>query len=149
MAKIAGYIADHPPQPSWEAAARHARDLLGRDWARQDDATWLKLARQSYSEVPDGSLQLDHDPAIGLPLRDLMRNGDDQLDLWRLFRSLRAVPTLVLRGERSRILTETTLARMRAEKSDLLAATVAGAGHMPLLDEPESLEAINGFLARF
>lgn len=147
MAKIAGYIAEHRPQPNWEAAARYARELLGRDWARQDEATWLKLARQSYSENPDGTLRLDYDPAIGLPLKAMMRGGDDLPDLWRLFRALRVVPTLVLRGARSRILTKATLARMTAEKPDLIAVTVAGVGHMPLLDEPESLEATDGFLA--
>lgn len=149
MAKIAGYVAENRPQPSWDAAAHYARELLGRDWARQDDATWLRLARQSYSEAPDGTLRLDHDPAIGVPLKDLMRGGDDLPDLWRLFRALRAVPTLVLRGARSRILRAASLERMKAEKPDLMAVTVAGVGHMPLLDEPESLEATDGFLARF
>ena len=148
---IAGYIAEHRPQPSWDAAARHGRELLGRDWARQDDATWLRLARQSYSEAPDGSLRLDFDPAIGQPLKAMMRGGgsSDTPDLWRLFGTLRAVPTLVLRGAVSRILTEQTLERMKTAKPDLLAVTVAGVGHMPLLDEPESSEAIDGFLARF
>lgn len=148
IAKIAAYIADHQAQPNWDAAARHARDLLGRDWARQDDATWIKLARQSYSEAPDGTLRLDHDPAIGLPLSDMMR-GNEGPDLWSLFGVLRSVPTLVLRGERSRILSAATLTRMVAAKPDLIVATVEGVGHMPLLDEPDSLEAIDGFLARF
>jgi len=58
------------------------------------------------------------------------------------------VPTLVLRGALSRILTPETLARMAQAKPDLIAVTVPGIGHMPLLDEPEALEAIDGFLAR-
>lgn len=148
MAKIAAYIAEFRPQPNWEAAAAYARELLGRGWERQDEETWLKLARQSYSEAPDGTLRLDYDPAIGQPLRAMMRPGGDRPDLWRLYRALRNVPTLVLRGERSRILNPATLTRMLAEKPDLIAATVKGAGHMPLLDEPEAIEATDGFLAR-
>jgi pimeloyl-ACP methyl ester carboxylesterase len=149
MARIAGYIAENRPQPDWETAARHAREAFGRDWDRQDDATWLKLARQSYTEGPDGQLHLDYDPAIGLPLQAMMRGRGRQTNLWRLFIALRQVPTLVLRGERSRILTEATLARMIEAKPDLMVARIPGIGHMPLLDEPESIEAIDGFLARF
>lgn len=121
---------------------------MGRDWARQDDTIWLKLARQSYSEAADGTLKLDYDPAIGLPLTDMM-GGNNGPDLWSLFGALRRVPTLVLRGERSRILSAATLTRMVAAKPDLIVSTVEGVGHMPLLDEPDSLEAIDGFLARF
>lgn len=149
MARIAGYIAEHRPQPSWKIAAAHARETLGTGWSRQDDETWLKLARQSYSEGPDGTLVLDHDPLIGVPLQAIMKGGSDAPDLWRLFRALGPVPTLVLRGALSRILTGPTLARMKAEKPDLASVTVPGIGHMPLLDEPEALEAIDGFLARF
>jgi pimeloyl-ACP methyl ester carboxylesterase len=149
MARIAGYIAEHRPQPDWQAALAHARTTLGQGWQRQDDETWLRLARQSYSKAPDGSLVLDHDPRIGVPLQAIMKGGRDAPDLWRLWRSLRPIPTLVLRGALSRILTEATLARMAAEKPDLIAVRVPGIGHMPLLDEAEALEAIDGFLARF
>lgn len=149
MARIAGYIVEHRPQPSWEAAARHARESFGRDWQRQDDETWLKLVRQSYSEGPDGRLQLDHDPAIARPLQATLQGGRDSADLWRLFRALKPVPALVLRGALSRILKPSTLERMVAEKPDLVTVVIPGVGHMPILDEPEALTAIDGFLARF
>jgi len=77
-----------------------------------------------------------------------VKGGSNAPDLWRLFGALKAVPTLVLRGALSRILTPETLARMAQAKPDLIAVTVPGIGHMPLLDEPEALEAIDGFLAR-
>jgi hypothetical protein len=37
---------------------------------------------------------------------------------------------------------------MQQEKQDLIPLTVAGRGHVPLLDEPECLAAIDAFLAR-
>ena len=147
-ARIAGYIAEHRPQPNWQAAATHARETLGKGWSRQDDETWLRLVRQSYSEKSDGTLELDHDPKIGVPLEAIVKNDSNASDLWRLFGALKLVPTLVLRGALSRILTPDTLARMAREKPALVAVTVPGIGHMPLLDEPEALEAIDGFLAR-
>jgi hypothetical protein len=44
-------------------------------------------------------------------------------------------------------LSAVTLARMQREKPDLQALTIANRGHVPLLDEPESLAAIDAFLA--
>ena len=37
---------------------------------------------------------------------------------------------------------------MAAEKPDLVRVTVAGRGHPPMLDEPDSVAAIDAFLAR-
>jgi pimeloyl-ACP methyl ester carboxylesterase len=62
-------------------------------------------------------------------------------------RALRA-PLLVLRGSRSRVLTEAGIARLRALKPDLELATIEGAGHTPTLDEPAALGAIHDFLEK-
>ncbi len=37
---------------------------------------------------------------------------------------------------------------MAAENPDLVSVTLAGVGHVPLLDEPLSVNAINDFLDR-
>ncbi len=52
------------------------------------------------------------------------------------------------RGGDSDILSAETLERMRREKPDLQALTVAERGHAPLPDEPRVVEAIERFLAR-
>ena len=62
-------------------------------------------------------------------------------------RALRA-PLLVLRGSRSRVLTEAGIARLRALKPDLELATIEWAGHTPTLDEPAALGAIHDFLGK-
>ena len=54
----------------------------------------------------------------------------------------------MLRGENSRLLSGATVAAMQAAKPDLKAVTVKDRGHVPFLDEPESLAAIDEFLAR-
>jgi len=58
------------------------------------------------------------------------------------------VPTLAIRGETSDILSAATFERMQREKPDLERLTVPNRGHVPLLDEPECLAAIDRFLAR-
>ncbi|MEA3160909.1 MAG: hypothetical protein QOD95_2457 [Gammaproteobacteria bacterium] len=57
------------------------------------------------------------------------------------------MPMLAIRGERSDILSAATFARMKAENPDLSQLEVAQRGHVPLLDEPECIAAIDTFLA--
>jgi pimeloyl-ACP methyl ester carboxylesterase len=58
------------------------------------------------------------------------------------------VPTLVLRGEHSDILSAVTLEEMRRRHPRLEAITVSGEGHAPLLKDPMSVGSIATFLAR-
>ena len=58
------------------------------------------------------------------------------------------MPALAIRGALSDLLSVATFERMQREKPDLVRLTVAGRGHVPLLDEPECLAAIDAFLAR-
>jgi pimeloyl-ACP methyl ester carboxylesterase len=69
-------------------------------------------------------------------------------DLWPLYAALRPVPTLALRGATSDILSVATFERMQREKPDLERVTVPNRGHVPLLDEPECVAAIDAFLSR-
>jgi pimeloyl-ACP methyl ester carboxylesterase len=69
-------------------------------------------------------------------------------DLWPVYAALAPVPTLAIRGELSDVLSEATFERMAREKPDLERLTVARRGHPPLLDELESVAAIDDFLAR-
>jgi pimeloyl-ACP methyl ester carboxylesterase len=68
------------------------------------------------------------------------------IPLWPLFSALNDVPTLVLRGENSDLLSAGTVAKMAALKRDLKSATVQQRGHAPFLDEPEAINTIDTFL---
>ena len=54
----------------------------------------------------------------------------------------------LLWGRNSDILTADIIERMTAHKPDLEVVPVANRGHVPLLDEPECVAAIDAFLAR-
>ena len=60
-----------------------------------------------------------------------------------------SMPCLVIRGEISDILSEVIIDRMCLVKPDLKRVTIAGRGHAPMLDEPDSQEAIDKFLSQF
>ena len=62
--------------------------------------------------------------------------------------SLSRLPTLVLRGSNSDILSAATLEEMRRRHPRLEAVTVRGQGHAPFLKDAPSITTIGEFLAR-
>ena len=58
------------------------------------------------------------------------------------------MPLAVVRGANSDLLTAETVARMRERRPDLIVAEVPDRGHVPFLDEPEALAALEALVAR-
>jgi pimeloyl-ACP methyl ester carboxylesterase len=145
LARIASYVGRHRPPRNWDEAVAIVRSTYEIALPGLSDEQWAAYARRSYSEV-EGVPRLDMDPMIGEAVRGAP--GAAAPDLWPLFGALRNVPTLALRGATSDILAPSTFERMQAEKPDLVRVEIPHRGHVPLLDEPASVEAIDSFLAR-
>ena len=141
---IIDYMLDDRPQPDWAAAAHHLRETFP-DLPAETDDEWLAIARNTYREVPDGNLRFDWDPKI---VKAFATAQERSIDLWSLFRALKNVPLLAVRGEKSRILSEETFLRMIEEMPHMDHVTVTGVGHPPALNEPEVLEAIDALLSK-
>lgn len=141
---IVEYIRVDRPQPDYERAIETIQAMLPNVKFR-DPAAWRKMVENTYRMGDDGMLHFDWDVAI---VRPLVEPQEPTPDLWPLFRALRRVPVLALRGEVSEILSEATFLAMARAKPDLVQLTVAGTGHTPTLSEPEVQQAIDGFLAR-
>lgn len=144
LARISTYVGRSAPVGSWPEAVAQVRATYGLAWPTATDEDWLVFARRGYREV-DGVPRLDMDPMIGEAVRAAPAGAAP--DLWPLFAALRPLPVLALRGASSDVLSQATFDRMAREKPDLARVTVPGRGHPPLLDEPESLAAIDEFLA--
>ena len=144
--RIRGYAGKLPPVRTWDEAIAQQRLVFGGAWRDLDDALWARLARRNYREDSSGAPVLDADPGIGEALRAAA--AQPPVDLWPLYAALKSTPALAVRGALSDILSAATFERMAREKPDLERLTVAGRGHVPLLDEPECLAAIDAFLAR-
>jgi pimeloyl-ACP methyl ester carboxylesterase len=143
--RIIDYIGTDHVQPDWESAIRFLRTLLPRLAPNADDAWWRTLAEGTYRRGADNRLHFNWDIAIAKHLRQ----QSELPDLWALFRALKPVPTLLLRGELSDLLSEDTTRRMALEKTDLVCVTVPERGHTPALDEPQSEHALDDFIASF
>jgi pimeloyl-ACP methyl ester carboxylesterase len=132
---------DHP-LASWDDAVPALRAMFPRLVFR-DERSWEAAARNTWREGDDGLLHADWDPALAKPLQ----RTPPPAPLWGLFRAVRRIPVLALRGEYSDMLSVTCFDRMAAEKPDILRVTVTGAGHTPTLDEPDARKALDDFLA--
>ncbi|HZT04934.1 MAG TPA: alpha/beta hydrolase [Steroidobacteraceae bacterium] len=143
--RIRSYTGMLPPVRSWDEAVKQLRVVYGNAWPDLSDETWSMLVHRSYRADSAGVPVLDCDPRIGDALRAAPAAA---AGLWPLFARLHAIPMLVVHGAMSDILNENTLERMQREKPDLERVTVVNRGHVPLLDEPEALAAIERFLAR-
>jgi pimeloyl-ACP methyl ester carboxylesterase len=146
---------------NWQEAAEHCRKKYGLAFPEMPPEFWNAFAHKSYREGANGMPELDIDLKIGdairftakaarvlgilKSLRLLHKVRGVPLDPWVSFRAI-TMPCLVLRGETSDILSEEIIDRMQAVKPDLVRVTIPGRGHAPLLDEPESLSAIDTFL---
>jgi pimeloyl-ACP methyl ester carboxylesterase len=143
LERIRSYAGKSPPVRSWEEAVAQVRSIYGTVWPGLSDERWESVARLSYRANAAGVPEADADPLVAEPLRD---NKAAAINLWPLWSTLAKTPVLAIRGALSDVLGAATLARMRREKPDLAVLEVAHRGHPPLLDEPESLAAIDGFL---
>jgi len=128
---------------SWDQAPETLRALLP-GLRFQTDELFRIAARNSWREGVDGKLHVDWDPAIGRSLRQ----APPPASLWTLFRSLRRIPALLLRGAHSNMLSRSGFDRMAAENPDLARIEVPRTGHAPTLEEPEARDAVDDFLAR-
>jgi pimeloyl-ACP methyl ester carboxylesterase len=144
--RIKSYTGTLPPVRTWDDAVKQLRTVYGNAWLDLSDEAWSVLVRRSYREDAAGVPVLDCDPRIGDALR--AAPGAAAGSLWPLFARLHAIPMLVIHGALSDILSDRTLERMQREKPDLERVTVGNRGHVPLLDEPAALTAIDRFLAR-
>ncbi len=143
-ARIASYVGVQTPVQSWQEAAAQTQRIYGAALPGLSAAQWLRYAQQAYRENADGKPVPDMDQNIGATFR---AGTATPLNLWQVFAQMRGVPTLVIRGASSDILSVATLQRMAQQKPDLQQLTVADRGHAPLLDEPECIAAIDCFLA--
>lgn len=145
IARIASYVGNQNATPdSWDAAMAGIKAVNG-DMFDMPDSEWMSMTRAIFRDE-GGKPVLDYDAKIGDATRASMAEAP-QLDPWLLFGAFVPIPLLVLRGANSDLLSAATVEKMRARKSDMRSAEIPGRGHAPLLNEPQSIAAIDAFLA--
>jgi pimeloyl-ACP methyl ester carboxylesterase len=146
MARIRAYVGRSGNWPTWVHAARdlgEVHKLSFPDWRLEE---WLAFAKRVAKLSNSGRVVLDYDMRIAEPFRIAAPVAG--MDMWGAWRALEGVPTLIVRGEVSDIVSPATVARMQAEHDQAELVTVPRTGHAPTLDEPEARQGIARLLAR-
>ena len=143
--RILTYVGKDLRFHSWDEAADTIAGNYGGNFERFTHADWVAMAKRNCREE-NGEIRFDYDMAIAEPFKTA--GAAPQVDLWPLFAALGTKPLLVVRGERSDLLTTQTADKMQAVAPAMKLAVVPGVGHAPELNEPEATAAIDEFLLR-
>ena len=141
--RILTYVGKDVRFGSWDEAANLIASNYGASFDRYTHDDWVKMAKRNCREE-DGEIRFDYDMAIAEPFKNV--GPTPQVDLWPLFAALAQKPLLVVRGAKSDLLTAQTAVKMQAVAPRMKLAVIPGVGHAPELNEPEAVEAIDGFL---
>lgn len=143
--RIKAYSEKYITINNWDDAARQTKILNEVAFPNYTDEQWMGFAEQLYVEDEAGVPQPQYDKGIFTAIAESNENAVPP-DLWALFRLTNSLPTLLIRGETSDILAADCTAKMQEENPTMAYAEIKGIGHAPMLDEPDSLAAIQEFL---
>lgn len=144
LARIFAYVGRMPLPKDWTEATELVREMNQRQFPAVTGEQWADYARAWFNEE-NGMPAPGYDPNIS---RAVSFTDGPMPELWPQFGALARVPVLAIRGKNSDLLSEKTLAEMRARHPRLTAVTVPGQGHAPLLKDAPTIGAIAEFLAR-
>jgi pimeloyl-ACP methyl ester carboxylesterase len=141
LLRIATLLSTQRSFGSWSEAAASLR-VTNPGISGLSDADWEAFARRIFRE-DSGRLIANFDPRLAetFPNIEDIKAGR-VTELWESFEKLKEKPCAVLRGQNSDLLSHATMQRMAKIHSRLMCVTVENRGHVPFLDEPESLAAI-------
>lgn len=147
LARIRDYVGQGRAFETWMHGAWALQESQRDVYPDFAVADWLRLAKRTMALGSGGRIAFDYDMNIADPI-DAAPADAPAPDMWPAWHALAGKPVLVLRGERSDILSPATAARMVGELPGTTLVTIPRVGHAPTLDEPESVAAIERVLAR-
>ena len=141
---IMDYVGRRPTARTLaEVAERLPRTLRG--FGEVPEGRWVEEAARLYRQAEDG-VTLTYDPALREAFLAAFKNPD--ATAWPLFDALEGLPVALIHGEGSDLLGEDAVAEMRRRRPDMIYGKVPGRGHIPWLDEGESVQVVREWLAR-
>lgn len=146
MTRIRSYVGRSQSWPTWLHAARWFAETQSEIYPRWRLDDWLLHAKRLCKLTQSGRIVFDYDMRIA----DLFRTpeGTTGFDPWSAFRALAGIPSLVVRGALSDLLSAESVEAMQSALPLMESVTIANVGHAPTLTEPEAVAAMDRLLAR-
>ena len=145
LARIKSYVGKLPQPKSFEEGAEIFRRLFGPHFTKLTDEEWLAYSRRSF-KIEQHRLAADLRRAACQDVGKHRFQPAIAADVAAI-RQARTHPLMVLRGANSDLLSEATVAAMRARRSAMETITVPDQGHAPLLDGPDLIARLGAFVA--
>ena len=144
LERIKQFIGRSPESKTMEEAAQAlAEESSGFD--KVPLSRWRQECQNRYRQAGD-RIEITYDPGLRDSFLAALEAGD--ADLWPLFSSLNGMPTSLIRGTASDLLSAETAAEMLRRHPQMSVTEVPGRGHCPFLDEPECLAAVRALMAQ-
>jgi pimeloyl-ACP methyl ester carboxylesterase len=145
LVRIGAYLGDPVHWPTLDEAA-DAMWAISSGFGPHTRAQWLALTEPQL--VADGTgFKPRYDPGIALPFRaatpEIAQAGEALL--WQAYDSL-TLPTLLLRGAESDLLSHATAQNMTERGPRARLVEFAGVGHAPMLVQPDQVQVVRDFL---
>jgi pimeloyl-ACP methyl ester carboxylesterase len=146
LIRIKGYVGKLPQPRSFEEGAEILERLFNAQFPGLGPRDWMTAAQRTFKEEK-GRLVPTYDVRLAQTLDGV--NFEKPLPpLWKEFDALPQVPTMVIRGANSDILSAATVAQMQTHRPWLEVLEVADQGHTPLLVEADVVGRIADFAGR-
>jgi pimeloyl-ACP methyl ester carboxylesterase len=139
IAKLIGY---YPTFPSLKAGEQWARAALRRGGPLPEPML-AEVVRHALRPLDDKRYALRYDPALP---RLYTEAGARPTEIWDAWERV-SCPVLLVRGERSEVLTSEMVRRMQDTNPKLEVAEVPGAGHFPHLMTEDQTAIVETWLA--
>jgi pimeloyl-ACP methyl ester carboxylesterase len=138
LERIASYVGKTQMFATLQDAEQYVRSVSA-PFGPHSDAQWRFLTETWLRRNDDGTWRASYDPRIAAPF-----SADKDLELWSLYDAIRC-STLVLRGERSDLLTRDTAAEMSRRGPRAKVVEIRGVGHAPTLLHPDQIAIVREF----
>ena len=138
---IAGYVGQDPRFNRLGEVAEYLRTVHA-DFGALTDAQWSEMTTHSVIRHPEGGYGLHYDPGIGLSFKAVTKAPPPSWDLWERIEC----PVLLLRGEKSRLLSAATAERMAKTGPRAEVVEIKGVGHAPALMSADQIAIVRDYL---
>jgi pimeloyl-ACP methyl ester carboxylesterase len=142
--RIQGYVGKGGPVESWQEAVQATKAINGPAFPNHTPEQWETMARELFAER-DGQIAPNYDANISKPFA--AGAAAPAASMWPFYQALIDLPTLIIRGETSDILSAKTVDEMLKQYPGAEYLEVPGVGHAPTLREPGVTQRIERFLS--
>lgn len=142
LATIMDYVGRRPAARTLAEVAQRLPEAMA-GFADVPEGRWEEEAARLFREGEDG-VELTYDPALRESFLAAMK--DPKATVWPLFDAMAGLPLALIHGAGSDLLSDETASEMRRRRPDMIYGKVPGRGHIPWLDEPESIAVLRAWL---